>query len=309
MVLRKSIFFKLKFTIMKNTFPIILAALDLSLQDNQILKVLKTVGELTASEKAYLLHVSPDFSVPENLESTYHQIFNSKMPVDERMREDILQRVEETWDKYPAFSYSVEVREGKPYQKLMHWLSIKDADLLIIGQKKLPRKSGLTAKRVARTAPTSVLIVPEKERSFKWILVPMDFSEHSKKALNMALAMQAKKPDISITALHIVEQPPADFYNQALVDSTFREALREAANKSFEKLFSTIPGAERIRLELIDNHYHNPGIHIQEFAKNGEYDLILMGAQGHSMLKSMLFGSVTEAVVEKNEDQHILILR
>jgi nucleotide-binding universal stress UspA family protein len=289
MVLRKSIFFKLKFTIMKNTFPIILAALDLSLQDNQILKVLKTVGE--------------------NLESTYHQIFNSKMPVDERMREDILQRVEETWDKYPAFSYSVEVREGKPYQKLMHWLSIKDADLLIIGQKKLPGKSGLTAKRVARTAPTSVLIVPEKERSFKWILVPMDFSEHSKKALNMALAMQAKKPDISITALHIVEQPPADFYNQALVDSTFREALREAANKSFEKLFSTIPGAERIRLELIDNHYHNPGIHIQEFAKNGEYDLILMGAQGHSMLKSMLFGSVTEAVVEKNEDQHILILR
>ena len=294
---------------MKNTFPIILAALDLSLQDNQILKVLKTVGELTASEKAYLLHVSPDFSVPENLESTYHQIFNSKMPVDERMREDILQRVEETWDKYPAFSYSVEVREGKPYQKLMHWLSIKDADLLIIGQKKLPGKSGLTAKRVARTAPTSVLIVPEKERSFKWILVPMDFSEHSKKALNMALAMQAKKPDISITALHIVEQPPADFYNQALVDSTFREALREAANKSFEKLFSTIPGAERIRLELIDNHYHNPGIHIQEFAKNGEYDLILIGAQGHSMLKSMLFGSVTEAVVEKNEDQHILILR
>ena len=54
----------------------------------------------------------------------------------------------------------------------------------------------------------------------------------------MAIAMQAKKPDISITALHIVEQPPADFYNQALVDSTFREALREAANKSFEKLFS-----------------------------------------------------------------------
>ena len=294
---------------MKNTFPIILAALDLSLQDNQILKVLKTVGELTASEKAYLLHVSPDFSVPENLESTYHQIFNSKMPVDERMREDILQRVEETWDKYPAFSYSVEVREGKPYQKLMHWLSIKDADLLIIGQKKLPGKSGLTAKRVARTAPTSVLIVPEKERSFKWILVPMDFSEHSKKALSMALAMQAKKPDISITALHIVEQPPADFYNQALADSRFREALREAAVKSFEKLFATIPGAERIRLELIDNHYHNPGIHIQEFAKKGEYDLILMGAQGHSMLKSMLFGSVTEAVVENNEDQLILILR
>jgi nucleotide-binding universal stress UspA family protein len=136
-----------------------------------------------------------------------------------------------------------------------------------------------------------------------------DFSEHSKKALSMAIAMQAKKPDISITALHIVEQPPAAFYNQALLDSTFKEALREAANKSFEKLFATIPGAERIRLELIDNHYHNPGIHIQEFAKNGEYDLILMGAQGHSMLKSMLFGSVTEAIVDKNEDQLVLILR
>jgi nucleotide-binding universal stress UspA family protein len=294
---------------MKNSFPVILAALDLSVQDKQILKILKMVRELTASEKAYLIHISPDFSVPENLASTYHQLFNSKMPIDERMREDILQRVEETWDKYPAFSYSVEVREGKPYQKLLHWLSIKDADLLIIGQKKHPGKSGLTAKRVARTAPTSVLIVPEKERSFKWILVPMDFSEHSKKALRMAIALQEKKSDISITALHIIEQPPADFYNQALVDSTFREALREAAIKSFEKLFATIPGAERIRLELIDNHYHNPGIHIQEFAEKGDFDLILMGAQGHSMLKSFLFGSVAEAVVDKNENQLILILR
>jgi manganese transport protein len=137
----------------------------------------------------------------------------------------------------------------------------------------------------------------------------MDFSEHSKKALRMAIALQEKKSDISITALHIIEQPPADFYNQALVDSTFREALREAAIKSFEKLFATIPGAERIRLELIDNHYHNPGIHIQEFAEKGDFDLILMGAQGHSMLKSFLFGSVAEAVVDKNENQLILILR
>ena len=294
---------------MKNTFPVILAALDLSPQDKQILKVLKTVGELSATEKAYLFHISPDFSVPENLEATYHNLFNASLPIDERMREDILKQVEETWENYPSFAYSVEIREGKPYQKLIHWLNIKEADLLVIGQKKQPGKSGLTAKRVARTAPTSVLIVPEKERTFKWILVPMDFSEHSKKALSMAIALQAKKPDISITALHIVEQPPADFYNQALVDSSFREALREAANKSFEKLFATIPGAERIRLELIDNHYHNPGIHIHEFAKNGEFDLILMGAQGHSMIKSMLFGSVTEAIVDKNEDQLVLILR
>jgi len=294
---------------MKNTFPIILAALDLSAQDKQILKVLKTIGEITATEKAYLMHISPDFLVPENLEATYHQFFNINLPIDERMREDILKQVEETWEKYPSFAYAVEIREGKPYQKLLHWLNIKEADLLVIGQKKKPGKSGLTAKRVARTAQTSVLMVPEIERTFKWILVPMDFSEHSKKALIMALAMQAKKPDISITALHIVEQPPADFYNQALADSRFREALREAAVKSFEKLFATIPGAERIRLELIDNHYHNPGIHIQEFAKKGEYDLILMGAQGHSMLKSMLFGSVTEAVVENNENQLILILR
>jgi len=294
---------------MKNTFPIILAALDLSAQDKQILKVLKTIGEITATEKAYLMHISPDFSVPENLEATYHQFFNINLPIDERICEDILKQVEETWEKYPSFAYAVEIREGKPYQKLLHWLNIKEADLLVIGQKKKPGKSGLTAKRVARTAQASILMVPEKERTFKWILVPMDFSEHSKKALSMALAMQAKKPDISITALHIVEQPPADFYNQALADSRFREALREAAVKSFEKLFATIPGAERIRLELIDNHYHNPGIHIQEFAKKGEYDLILMGAQGHSMLKSMLFGSVTEAVVENNEDQLILILR
>jgi nucleotide-binding universal stress UspA family protein len=34
-----------------------------------------------------------------------------------------------------------------------------------------------------------------------------------------------------------------------------------------------------------------------------------MGAQGHTMLNSILFGSVAEAVVEKNEEQLILIIR
>ena len=116
---------------MKNTFPIILAALDLSAQDKQILKVLKTVGELSATEKAYLFHISPDFSVPENLEATYHNLFNATLPIDERMREDILKQVEETWENYPSFAYSVEIREGKPYQKLIHWLNIKEADLLV----------------------------------------------------------------------------------------------------------------------------------------------------------------------------------
>ncbi len=85
--------------------------------------------------------------------------------------------------------------------------------------------------------------------------------------------------------------------------------LKNSSFSRFGSEFATIPGAERIRLELIDNHYHNPGIHIHEFAKNGEFDLILMGAQGHSMIKSMLFGSVTEAIVDKNEDQLVLILR
>jgi hypothetical protein len=109
---------------MKNTFPIILAALDLSAQDKQILKVLKTVGELSATEKAYLFHISPDFSVPENLEATFHNLFNANLPIDERMREDILKQVEETWENYPSFAFSVEIREGKPYQKLIHWLNI-----------------------------------------------------------------------------------------------------------------------------------------------------------------------------------------
>jgi nucleotide-binding universal stress UspA family protein len=55
---------------------------------------------------------------------------------------------------------------------------------------------------------------------------------------------------------------------------------------------------------LIDNHYHNPGIHIQEFAEKGDFDLILMGAQGHSMLKSFLFVSVTDAVADKKSPEY-----
>ena len=51
--------------------------------------------------------------------------------------------------------------EGIPYEKLIHWIKVKEIDLLVVGHKEVSDGSGITAKRVARTSKCNVIFVPE----------------------------------------------------------------------------------------------------------------------------------------------------
>jgi len=136
---------------------------------------------------------------------------------------------------------------------------------------------------------------------FEKILVPVDGSEHSQRALEIAVKI-AKKFDGKITLIHVYSvvtkltsvegglpvMAPAEF---SMVVETFRKA---GANILADGEKRVEP--EGIQVETLLKEGHT----VQEIlktAREGEFDLIVMGARGISKIREILLGSVSDGVI------------
>jgi nucleotide-binding universal stress UspA family protein len=130
------------------------------------------------------------------------------------------------------------------------------------------------------------------------ILVPVDFSQSSRAALDYAAAL-AEQTKARIEVLYVHE--PASYLGSASLvtmpqvpgpawDETRREIVRE-----LEAFF----GATRSQVRNVRIEPGNPGDVIPDVAKTADVDLIVMGTHGRSGLNRLLVGSVAESVMRK----------
>jgi len=294
------------------TFNRAMIAFDLSEMDGHLLRFTHTIKDLLEIKKIYFLHIMPDVTLPKNADLEFHKLFSSEYPVDEKIQDKIQMDVEKVMGSESSIEYDVEVVEGQPYQKLIHWSEIKEVGLLVVGRKKESKGSGITAKRVARQAGANILFVSEEPpQTIRNILVPLDFSENSARAMKAALDLQSRaKGEVKIIAIHIVDMPPADYYMRPMEHTGFIKMLEDSAKKAYnnfmEKNGWTLASVEPL---FTHNMYNNTASHLTECVKDKHIDMVIMGAQGHSALNSFLFGSVTERLLQKCGETPVLIVR
>ncbi|TDQ19335.1 nucleotide-binding universal stress UspA family protein [Algoriphagus boseongensis] len=116
------------------------------------------------------------------------------------------------------------------------------------------------------------------------IIVPIDFSENSIKALDFAFTL-AEKKDGEIILVHVIEIV-YDFASQAAIalDSMYKDS-----EGAFKKLISTYKSSKvKISYKLIEG---TASITTANLAEEEQADLIVMGTQGISGLKKTLMGS------------------
>jgi universal stress protein A len=130
----------------------------------------------------------------------------------------------------------------------------------------------------------------------KRILVPIDFSDCSKKALQYALPL-AREQQAAITLLYVV--PPAYGSGEypAIDYAQFEASLRESGEKQLAKLAvdevrGEVPGDTLVRAG-------SPSREIIEVARSLPADLIVISTHGRTGLKHVLLGSVAEHVVQR----------
>jgi nucleotide-binding universal stress UspA family protein len=131
------------------------------------------------------------------------------------------------------------------------------------------------------------------------ILAPVDFSPCSRAALEYALEL-GERMEAPVDVLHVTE--PSGYIGAEALTLIPVAARAGALGESRDELLHDLHGflgpmrtrARRVRLE--------PGLPadvIAAVARDGKYDLVVMGTHGRSGLSRLAVGSVAEAVMRR----------
>ena len=129
-------------------------------------------------------------------------------------------------------------------------------------------------------------------RRIEKILVPVDFSEHSARALEMAIDL-AKAFEAGIHLLHCYQVQPYGISPYGIVlPENFDREVRQAAELRADEWRAkvTLEGVE-VEVSLSSRF---PSLEISETASEIGADLIVMGTRGLSGIRHVLLGSVAE---------------
>jgi universal stress protein A len=127
------------------------------------------------------------------------------------------------------------------------------------------------------------------------ILVPVDFSETSKQALEYAYFI-ANRFDAKLDVLHVWR--PSEYAGDQMVvltrsepELTLSTFLRNHADQQLSAFLQGVPHSK----QLLESG--EPAQVIAKVAGEGGYDLVIMGTHGRTGLSHMMMGSVAEKVV------------
>jgi universal stress protein A len=143
--------------------------------------------------------------------------------------------------------------------------------------------------------PISVL-----EVNLKRILVPIDFSEQSRKAMEYALSF-ARQFNAEVLLLHVLEFAPAAVPVSPaspmpmIQDAMTQAGLRESAAKQLAQWRDEISSQATVKALVRDGV--SAHAEIVNAATEGNVDLIILGTQGRTGLAHLLIGSTAERVV------------
>lgn len=132
---------------------------------------------------------------------------------------------------------------------------------------------------------------------FKTILVPVDFSENSKKILESAMYLaETFKARLSVVFVVQSFEDYSGFFVPHMPIAQFEEEVKQSAERKMKSFLD----------ENIDKKSPHDGMvltgdvaeEILLYAKDKKVDLIVMGTHGYKGLEKILFGSVAEKVVK-----------
>ncbi|KAF0249781.1 MAG: UspA domain-containing protein [bacterium] len=163
---------------------------------------------------------------------------------------------------------------------------------------------GSVAENVIRTANCPVLTIGKvteqtKDNSdaiIKNILVPIDFSEHSKKSLAYAMEL-ATLYHAKLQLLHIIDTPiyPAFYVVDQLATTSIAVNIK---TRVLDNLSTLLKGLGESK--IVSETYAIEGraaMDIARFATEHQSDLIVIATHGLTGVERFLLGSVTEKVV------------
>lgn len=180
--------------------------------------------------------------------------------------------------KESEVSYTAEKSIGSPVDIILEQAHV--ADLLILGKRgefaRWDNKAlGATVESVSRTVRKPLLVVQHEFHPIRSVLVGYDGSDHANKALQYAAHM-AEAASGEVSVLSVTEDKELGQHYCSLA-STYLKSYRVKVQAA------AVPG--------------HPSDALVHYAVKNNYDMISIGAYGHSRIHEALLGSTTDQIL------------
>lgn len=286
----------------------IIVCLDQSEMDKTLVKFAAFIAKSNQSKKIYFTNIIRNLSIPKDVLSEFPNLINNM--VEER-KSQMKQVVKENLDPDLKINTSFVVREGQLSKKILKLASEKSADIILVGKKTTIGGSGVITQRLARRASCSLLIVPENSSpKVKRILVPSDFSDYSKDALEEAIEITEKNGGKSEIICQNVYSVPSGYHFTGKTYEEFSEIMLMHAEVNYKKFIRKIDTkGNKIKPLYTKDEDDDPVVDIINKAQEIDANLIIIGAKGRTAATALFIGSLAERLIQVNNKVPLLVTR
>jgi len=196
---------------------------------------------------------------------------------------------------------------GSPWSRIVEFATSHEIDLICVGTHGRGGFSrfllGSVAEKVVQHSPCQTLVVRRHEREFvdrdhaepvlKRILVPVDFSDNSRSALEQASSL-AGRWGAELHLLHVVEDQTPAVSEIAMAYPIVNSYIHDLVKTGQEQLDAFLPAAgPSVQRKVV---LGDPTKKINDYADEHRIDLIVVGTHGRTGPSHWLLGSVAERV-------------
>lgn len=285
----------------------LIVCLDQTELDDTLIEFSSFIAKVNQTKKIYFVNVIKNLTIPKEVLAEFPNLVESM--ISER-KATMQEHVERVFHNKKNIDLNFIVKEGSLSKKILKLAEEKSADMVLIGRKvKLPG-TGIASLRLARRASCSLLIVPEGAApKVEKLLVPSDFSEYSKDALEEAIIIAKKHDKVEIICQNVFNVPSGYHFTGKSFEE-FAEVMRKNAENNFLKFIKKIDtqGVKITTLYTIDDD-EDPVQDIVDKALETGVDGIVIGAKGRTAATALFIGSMAERLIQVNDSIPLLVTR
>lgn len=276
-------------------FQTMVVAVGLDKRDAATLNHAARFAGIAEAKHVYLAHIAPTFDLPEDLLQKHQEPL---IPIDEEIEQRLRALVEAYPGLFPATSQiHCVARQGSLVPELIRLTAQKSADLLCLARRSLDEADSLSdaALKLVRKTPCSVLVIPAGvPAQYERILVPVDFSEHSRDALEVACAIAKAIPSASVVVVHAYEVP-LGWHKSGHSYEEFAEIMKGHAQRHWNEFLPRV-NTQGVSLQVRFDLSEKVPRTILSVAEDCDASLIVLGSHGRTQPAAVLLGHVADTV-------------
>lgn len=162
-------------------------------------------------------------------------------------------------------------------------------------KKSRPKRKSLPKK--VQSKKRSLPFTPAAKIILNHILVPIDFSDNSKKALRYALPL-ATTFNATISVIYVVEPAvfPSDFGFGQMSFPDVEKEMYDKAESELRQIVADLNSDVKISSVIKSGI---PFVEVTTYASDENVDLIVLATHGRTGVEHILFGSTAEKIIRK----------